>query len=144
MMTTAQLITEIQAEEGFRSLPYQDEGGVWTQGYGETHGVTAESPPVTKAEAEQALLRTLAAKCAGLDHAIPWWRELDDVRQDVLADMAFNLGVQGVLKFKATLAACRAGSWAHASGQMLMSEWAGEVGQRAVRLAAMMRTGARP
>lgn len=41
--------------EGFVARPYQDEAGVWTQGYGETRGVTAASPPVTKDRAAAAL-----------------------------------------------------------------------------------------
>ena len=38
--------------EGFSAKPYWDAiGRIWTIGYGETHGVTATTPPVTRAGA---------------------------------------------------------------------------------------------
>jgi lysozyme len=55
--------------------------------------------------------------------------------------MAFNLGVAGLLSFKNTLAAVKAGEWAKASAGMLASKWAKQVGLRAVRLAHMMKHG---
>ena len=47
----------IMGWEGFRALPYLDEAGRWTQGYGETQGVTASAAPVTQAQAEAQLKR---------------------------------------------------------------------------------------
>lgn len=45
------------AWEGYSALPYLDEAGVWTQGHGETKGVTAKSPPVTRPQAQATLIR---------------------------------------------------------------------------------------
>lgn len=47
----------IEAFEGFIGNPYQDSVGVWTIGYGHTHGIGPSTPPITQGEAE-ALLRT--------------------------------------------------------------------------------------
>ena len=47
------------------------------------------------------------------------------------------------LGFHNTLAAIEAGNYAAASGGMLASKWAKQVGARATRLAAMMKTGER-
>src|SRR4051794_41147845 len=42
----------IASFEGFRSAPYWDAlGRCWTIGFGETHGITAHTPPVTRADA---------------------------------------------------------------------------------------------
>ena len=78
---------------------------------------------------------------ADLDLALSWWRGLDDVRQRVLVNMAFNLGITRLLGFKNTLAAMQAGNYADAAKGMLDSKWATQVGARATRLAAMMRDG---
>jgi len=63
------------------------------------------------------------------------------VRQRVLLDMAFNLGISGLLKFKRTLKAIRAKQYEKAAEMMLDSRWATQVGQRAKRLSKMMATG---
>lgn len=41
----------IAEHEGFRSHPYNDGTGVWTIGYGETQGVTPNTPPWTQEQA---------------------------------------------------------------------------------------------
>jgi lysozyme len=142
-MTTAQLVSEIEAEEGFRALPYQDAGGVWTNGFGNTAGVGPHTAPVTEAQARTRLASNLAGVIAQLDHALPWWRSLNDVRQDVLADMAFNLGVTGLMAFRHMLGDVESGAYGLAAAQMLMSKWATQVGERAMRLSILMEKGAR-
>lgn len=74
------------------------------------------------------------------DHVLPWWRDLDPVRQMVLLDMGFNLGVAGLLQFRMFLAALREGRYGLAADHMLDSDWASQVGKRALELADMMRT----
>jgi lysozyme len=69
---------------------------------------------------------------------------LDDARQDVLADMAFNLGVGGLMDFRRMLAAARAGAYDLAAAEMLASDWASQVGARARRLSILMQHGDRP
>ncbi|WP_294138335.1 glycoside hydrolase family protein [Sphingomonas sp.] len=89
---------------------------------------------------------------ADLDRALPWWRTLSDARQRVMLNMTFNMGIgrraapgkpaKGMLSFEGgTLRAVREGRWADAAKGMLASKWAGQVGARANRLAAMMLAG---
>lgn len=66
---------------------------------------------------------------------------LDDERQYALLDMAFNLGVAGVLKFKKMLTAMACGYFEDAAKECLDSKYAKDVGQRAVRIANTIRTG---
>lgn len=143
-MTTDSLLGELMADEGCRLAAYQDTLGIWTIGYGHTGREVHPGLVWSGPQAVQALQDDLEATLAGLDTALAWWRTLDDVRQDVLADMAFNLGVHGLLEFAKTLADVKAGNYALASAEMLLSRWASEVGDRAERLAAMMKTGERP
>lgn len=69
-----------------------------------------------------------------------WFTTLDDIRQKVVIDMAFNLGVNGVLSFKNMIQALKEKDYDKAAEEMLDSLWAEQVGNRADRLAKMMRT----
>jgi lysozyme len=71
----------------------------------------------------------------------PVWAEMDEVRQDVLTSMVFQMGAGGFAKFTDTLEAVREKKWAEAADHMLSSRWAKQTGKRARRLAEMMRTG---
>ena len=77
--------------------------------------------------------------CADLDRALPWWRELDGVRQRVLVNMGFNLGLTRLLKFKKFLAALEERDYETASVEMLNSRWANQVGARSRILRQRMR-----
>lgn len=77
---------------------------------------------------------------AWLDRSLPWWRSLDPVRQRVMMNMAFNMQAK-LLGFRNFLAAAQRRDWNTAAAEMLDSLWARQVGARASRLAAMMRSG---
>jgi lysozyme len=78
---------------------------------------------------------------AELDKALPWWRSLNDTRQRALVNMCFNLGISRLLQFKRTLNALEDGRWDDAADAALESRWATQVGQRATRIARMLRSG---
>ncbi len=48
---------------------------------------------------------------------LPEWRNYPEPAQQALFDMAYNLGVDGLLKFHQMLAACAAGQWETAAAQ---------------------------
>lgn len=76
---------------------------------------------------------------------LPWVEGLDRVRQMVILDMAFNLGVPGLLKFKNTLRAVQEKRFYDAAVHLLQSHpYVDQVGQRAYRLAEMLRSGKLP
>jgi lysozyme len=79
-----------------------------------------------------------------LTERLPYFSSLSAPRQAVLIDMAFNLGVGGLMKFTNTLAAVEAGDFAKAAERMMQSKWATQVKRRAFRLAKMMETGEWP
>jgi len=140
-MTTPLLIDDLKRDEGLRLQAYQDTRGVWTIGYGHTPAVEGAvwTPEAAQIQLSADLDRTLAE----MDRELAWWRGLDDVRQDALANMAFNQGVGGLLAFHHMLEALEAHDWHGASAAMLLSDWAEEVEDRAERLAFMIRTGTR-
>jgi lysozyme len=147
-MNLALLEAELRRDEGVRYSIYLDSLGVPTVGCG--HNVKV-SPlpadwacPLTDGQVDQLLSRDISTTLAKLDKALPWWRSLDEVRQRVIANMAFNMGIAGLLTFKNTLAAMQRGSYAVAAAGMLSSKWAGQVGARAKRLAQAMESGTMP
>ena len=83
----------------------------------------------------------IAAKKAELLSRLPWVSSLSQIRQDCLFDMAYNLGVAGLVGFSQTLSHIKAGEFEAAAQGMLSSRWASQVGRRAVHLANLMRSG---
>lgn len=126
--------------EGLRLKPYRDTVGKLTVGVGRN----LDDVGISREEALLLLRTDIARVEAALDAHLPWRAALDPVRGRVLVDMAFNLGVPGLLTFGAVLAAVRAGAWAEAADAMLRSRWARQVGRRAQELAVMMHTGRDP
>jgi lysozyme len=76
-----------------------------------------------------------------LTRALPWFQNLDDARKGVLLNMAFQLGTDGLLAFKNTLALVQSGDYAGAAAGMLQSLWAKQTPDRAGRLSQQMATG---
>lgn len=74
------------------------------------------------------------------DH-LPWLHRLDDVRRAVFINMAFQMGVAGLLKFHNTLACAERDDWAGTSKGMLNSKWARQTPKRAARLSKQIITG---
>ena len=145
-MTTPFLRADLRQDEGLRLEAYPDPlsgAEPWTIGYGHTGPEVHRGLVWTEAQASDALAKDIATACRVLDRAAPWWRELNDPRQDVLAEMAFNLGWPRLSEFHRFLAAAEAGRWQQARDEMLDSAWAREVGTRAQRLATQMLSGER-
>jgi len=59
----------LMALEGFRALPYKDIAGIWTDGYGNTHGVVP-GQPVTEPQAQATLIRHVNVFASGLDRCL--------------------------------------------------------------------------
>jgi lysozyme len=147
-MNTTLLEAELRRDEGVRYWPYKDTKGIQTTGVGHSLQAKPLPPnwayPLTPAQVTQLLEQDIADTFANLDRNLPWWRQLDDVRQRVVANMCFNLGIGKLLGFKNTLAAMQRGSYAVAAAGMKASDWHGQVGARAVRLCSAMETGVMP
>jgi lysozyme len=67
--------------------------------------------------------------------------DLDGVRQLILMDMAFNMGVPRLCKFKKMWNAIHEKKFEAASLEMMDSKWARQVGQRAKKLSEAMKLG---
>lgn len=128
---------ELSRDEGRKARIYTDTVGKITVGVG--RNLTDRG--VRENEIDLMLDNDIAESEAELDKFAPWWRKMSDPRQRVLLNMHFNMGWASLSQFKNTLAAMQSGDYSRAADGMLGSKWAQQVGQRAVRLANMMRTG---
>ena len=76
-----------------------------------------------------------------LIRAFPWYSELDEVRKAAMIDMCFNMGLPRLSKFKKSLAAMGNGDYDLAAMEFLDSNWAKQVGGRAITVTDMIRSG---
>jgi lysozyme len=128
---------ELKRDEGVRLKPYRCTAGKLTIGVGRN----LDDVGISQSEADMMLEHDVNKVITQLNYRLPWWCNVSEKRQHVLINMAFNLGIEGLLKFKNTLALIQAGKYQEASVAMLDSRWAKQVGNRAKRLAEEMRQG---
>lgn len=136
------LTQRIARHEGFRSMPYIDTRGNWTVGYGHKLSLTdAKSTYPTGITQEQALVLLSAdidTATRLANGALPWLHLIDEVRQGIIVEMVYQLGIQGMLGFKNMLQAMQSDDWSAASDAMLDSEWHIQTPERCEELAALM------
>lgn len=136
-MNEQKLLDALSLDEGRRARIYTDTVGKVSGGVG--RNLTDKG--FRQDEIDLMLRNDIAEAVAELDRVAPWWRGLNDARQNALVNMMFNLGAPRLLGFKKFLAALQVGDWAKAEGEMLDSKWARQVGDRSTRLALLIRTG---
>lgn len=138
---SAKLVSELKTEEGLRLEAYQDILGVWTIGYGHTGPEVKKGLKWSQHDADVALANDIGNAVARLAVALPWASGLNDARTRALLQMAFQLGINGLLKFKHMLEALRLSAWDRAYSEALDSDWARQTPARAQRIAGMLRNG---
>ena len=139
---TKALMNRIKAQlvrhEGLKLKPYRCTAGKLTIGIGRN----LDDRGISRKEAYAMLERDIRDCEQWLNDKIPEiYNNLNEVRQSVLLNMCFNLGIKGLLGFKNTLSFIAAGDWERAANGMLTSNWAKQVGRRAIELSEMMRKG---
>ena len=120
--------------EGLRLTVYDCPAGYKTIGVGRN----IEHKGITESEALYLLDNDIGYFTEQLEDNLIGFQELPEDKKAVLVNMAFNLGVNGLLKFKNMLAAITEERWEDASSEMLNSRWADQVGNRAIELAEVM------
>lgn len=138
-MNADYLVVSLRKHEGEVLHVYQDSLGVWTLGIGRNvdgghgGGITAE-------ESKYLLMNDIQRKT--LDAmALPYYSQMNDVRQNVIIEMCFQLGKEGVAQFHGMFNCIRDSDYAGAATHMLDSLWARQTPARAAELAALMQRG---
>jgi lysozyme len=137
----ANLAQQLRRDEGTKPSAYQDHLGFWTIGVGRLIDAR-KGGGLRPDEIEYLLANDIKDRARALLAALPWFGALDDARQGVLLNMAFQLGTAGLLAFKNTLDQVRLGQYKRAAEMMLQSKWATQTPERAARLAKQMESGA--
>ena len=136
-MDIDKLIAQLKVHEGVRSKVYLDTEGIETIGVGRN----LRDRGLSDDEIELMLANDIRDLQEEVERAFSWWSDLDDVRQRVVVDMAFNMGLGSLSKFVNTLSHIENGRYEEAGVEMLDSKWARQVGDRANVLSNMMKTG---
>lgn len=126
---------ELERDEGIRLKPYKDTVGKTTLGIGRN----LDDVGISREEAEYLLGNDIVRVVTELRQHLPWFVNLNDTQQRVLANMCFELGIGGLMGFPVMLGRVQANDFAGAAEAMLDSTWAKQVPVRAERLAAMMK-----
>ena len=123
--------------EGLELKPYQCTADKLTIGVGRN----IEDRGITEDEARYLLKNDIKIVEDELLEKKPVVAGLDAVRQRVLVDMGFNLGIPTLLKFQNMWAAIEDEDFQTAADEAMDSRWAKQVGRRAERLCQAMATG---
>jgi lysozyme len=132
-----EIADRLKVEEGWSPTVYQCSQNKWTLGWG--RNVDSTGPGITKAEGEILLRNDIDRTIKELRAALPWFDELDMTRTAVLVEVAFQMGLTTLRKFKLMLAALERGDNAEAANQLLSSKYARQVPARAQRYAERLR-----
>ena len=81
--------------EGLELTAYQDQGGVWTIGYGHTGPHVYGGLTITQDQADQLLASDMAAAVTAVNNAVT--AEITQAQFDALVDFVFNLGASSLL-----------------------------------------------
>lgn len=138
---TDMLARQLRGDEGVRKVAYQDHLGFWTIGVGRLIDDRKPGAGLRDGEIEMLLRNDIMDRVSQLSKRLPWFNDLDEARQGVLVNMAFQLGVDGLMGFRTTLDLIGKGRYTEASEQMLKSKWASQTPARAKRMAEQMKTG---
>ena len=131
------LIEDLKSDEGWRPSAYSDSLGYLTIGYGflidERKG--GELPVEI---AEQWLVYAATQRWNALVNIYPWLIDQPEQVQRAVANMAYQLGVNGVGNFTKMLNALESGDRETAAIEALDSKWSTQTPERAERVANMI------
>lgn len=136
-----ELTVQLRRDEGEVLHVYPDHLGFWTLGIGRMVDAR-RGGGISREESAYLLRNDIARIDRALQERLPWIVTLSPARRGVLMNMAFQMGVDGLLGFRNTLTMIEQGEYEKASEAMLQSLWAQQTPERAHRLAKQMRTDA--
>jgi lysozyme len=132
------LAAQLIAHEGERLTVYRCPAGKLSIGVGrnlEDRGLSID-------ESRMLLSNDISDCWASLSSALPWFATLDPIRQRVLLDLRFNVGMGGFMKFRKMLSACAVADYNTAAAELQNSAWFTQVQpSRSAKLVRMLRTG---
>jgi len=130
-----QLIDQLIIDEGKKNKPYRDTVGKITIGIGRN----LDDLGLSDDEIRYLLENDIERIENDLNRHLGWYKHKPDNVKLVLLNMCFNLGIFRLLKFENTLSLIQNNQFYLASKEILNSKWAGQVGDRAIRLSKILQ-----
>lgn len=145
----------IRRHEGLRLTAYRDTAGKLTVGYGfnldagaakaicavlklDYEGIR-NGAEITEADADAILDLQLGMVNAQAKTLFANFQAMPADVQAVAQDLIFNLGLNGFMKFRDTIASLKAGDWSAAADHLKDSLWYRQVGSRGVEDVALLK-----
>lgn len=149
----SEMVDRLKIHEGLKLYPYYCPSKKKTIGIGrnvDDNPLTVEELRVIGDDWEHGITKEQAMylcrndinRCISeLKKNLPWFENLDKDRKYALIDLCFNMGIKKLLTFKKTLASIACGNYEKAAEQLLQSKYAKQVGERALRISILIKTG---
>ena len=134
------IIEMLRQHEGVEPHAYTDTVGKFTIGVGRNIDPTG-GLGLSDDEIDYLLANDVKRVNGELVRAFSWYKTVAPPRKDAMMDICFNLGMPRLKKFKKALAAMAMGDYNEAAIEFLDSRWAKQVGQRAITVTDMIRSG---
>jgi len=133
------LVKMLKLHEGVRNHVYVCTAGYETIGVG--RNISDSGLGLTDEEINILLMNDIERVKKELSSSFSWFVDLDEVRQNAIIDMCFNLGLSRLNQFVKALDGMASKDYDKAADEFMDSRWSQQVGQRAVTVTEMIRTG---
>lgn len=145
-MDLGKLISDLQADEGWRPYLYDDANGKRiVPGYTvighptAAWGFALDVSPLTQSEAMPILESRASKKWSEVQALIPWVGVLPENIQRALCNMAYQMGSAGLMKFNTFLSLLQAGKYTEAADDLEGTAWYRQSGERGPRIQALIK-----
>jgi len=137
-----ELIEMLRRHEGVRDKVYLCSEGYETIGVG--RNISADGLGLSDDEINYLLENDIERVRKELAEEYYWFAGLNDARQDAMVDISFNLGQTRLRGFVNALEGMSREQFDNAADEFMDSKWSEQVGDRAVEVTEMIRTGEYP
>ena len=134
-----ELIEMLRRHEGVRDKVYLCSAGYETIGVG--RNISEDGLGLSEDEIDYLLNNDIKRVREELTEEYYWFAGLNEARQDAMIDLSFNLGQTRLRGFVKALEAMSREEFENAADEFMDSKWSEQVGDRAVEVTEIIRTG---
>ena len=135
----SELTEMLRKHEGVRDKVYLCSAGYETIGVG--RNISEDGLGLSDDEIDYLLNNDIKRVREELTEEYYWFAGLDEARQDAMIDISFNLGQTRLIGFVKSLEAMAREDFDTAADEFMDSKWSEQVGDRAVEVTEIIRTG---
>ena len=135
----SELTEMLRKHEGVRDKVYLCSAGYETIGVG--RNISEDGLGLSDDEIDYLLNNDIKRVREELTEEYYWFAGLDEARQDAMIDISFNLGQTRLRGFVKSLEAMAREDFDTAADEFMDSKWSEQVGDRAIEVTEIIRTG---